>query len=839
MICPYCVEDVPAGSTRHSECPVAKEKNFPLLYRKYHGGKEETEPVVLSVLGFSGHGKTVFLCALFHYLDRCLPKVWPGFVNQVLDQDSLSNLSVHRKKLEAKKVPDRTGQSFPRPGIFRLSDMPCGPVDDRVPFLEDTTLLVYDPPGEALEAASKIVEFARFVKRSRCVLFLVDLWSLHPSIASEMERLLETYVLSMPLMEIEKRSQHLIVVYTKADDVKVSVPQFATLLKENPEYEAYLSEQLPEMMGNPREHLRQLDEISHLLEDFTRTKLGAQKFINLASKWFASVSYTAVSSLGAAPEKAVTETGGEATLAVEMSPRGVADPLLYVLSKSERVRHLPPAWWRKLLTKAGIIGLSAGALLLIAVIYFALFYNADFRRAAACAELGDYSCAVQNYSKAIANYPKYAAAYTGRGWAFLEQERYEDALADCNQALQLNADLVEAMVCRGRANSLKGDYPSGFTDCNKAVELKPAYAEAYECRGFIYTHQGQFEKAIRDYNQGLEQKVSARAYFGRAIANAESGNDANAIKDQQTATKLAPGFIDVIKREHARAYEHRGRGAMGRGAHDDAVQLFSRAIALQADLVKALEGRGQAYFSLQKYELGAADFTTVIGLRPDDAAAYLSRGDAYAATGNHQEAISDYSEAAKRNGGSPEAFFKRAQVYAGLQRFDEAIFDYSEVIRVDGRLDAYFNRGNVYLARGDYRLPSSGKKVAYEDYAKAVADFDRVSNERTDDADPVFREGKANARRESYDDAIENYEEAISRDSNLEKKEDADYSYAFYRRGRDYRTKFDANKDASDCRENYQNALRDYEKALKLYPKNRLAEREIRYLEEKLTERCP
>ena len=230
MICPYCVQDIPAHSTRHETCTKLKDREFPPFYLDFHAEEDSKDPIVLSVVGFSGHGKTVFLCALFDYLDHYLIRVWPKFYNQRLDQESLTTVDTNLALLTRGKLPSRTVKNFPRPGIFRPTYLPNTNGASKMPPLVDTTILIYDPPGEAFLTESEIVEFASFVKRSDCVLFLIDLLALKESVPREMAKLLDTYLLGMRRLGIPKRSQHMIVVYTKSDDLKVSVPEFRGFL---------------------------------------------------------------------------------------------------------------------------------------------------------------------------------------------------------------------------------------------------------------------------------------------------------------------------------------------------------------------------------------------------------------------------------------------------------------------------------------------------------------------------------------------------------------------------------------------------------------------------------
>jgi double-GTPase-like protein len=415
MICPYCAEDVAAGSQQHQACKRASDKPFPPLYIDHHAGEAQPEPVVVSVIGFPNHGKTIFLCALFDYLDDQLTYVWRNkFHKLVLDQESLSQLNDNRSMLRRGELPPPTELDFPRPGIFRLKHMPSTSGNLALPPLVDTTILIYDPPGEAFRTEGRIVDYASFVNRSNCVLFLIDLTALGTSIAQGMAELLETYVLGMRRMGIRQQSQHLIVVYTKSDEMKISVPEFASLLERQPWLRDYLEEQRPATLADPGEHFKQLEKVSNVLADFTWSDLKAANFVNVADDWFASISYTAVSSLGSAPEFQEVEVQGDDAaeadprgdndaspdsnnekvsvvkrLTTEMSPRGMADPLLYVLAKSLSRRppqvisvtrpqsNLKNGWFKNLLDKLPswvlpVFAFGAGTLAIVVVLAIVL-----------------------------------------------------------------------------------------------------------------------------------------------------------------------------------------------------------------------------------------------------------------------------------------------------------------------------------------------------------------------------------------------------------------------------------------------------------------------------------
>src|SRR5262245_61072413 len=92
-LCPSCLQTVEEftrtvdqGSAGYS-CPACYEP-VPLRYVVDY---ESYPPVVFSLTGLRGHGKTVFMASLLHELER-VGAEWPGFSYTPLDEDGLEGV---------------------------------------------------------------------------------------------------------------------------------------------------------------------------------------------------------------------------------------------------------------------------------------------------------------------------------------------------------------------------------------------------------------------------------------------------------------------------------------------------------------------------------------------------------------------------------------------------------------------------------------------------------------------------------------------------------------------------------------------------------------------------
>ena len=112
----------------------------------------------------------------------------------------------------------------------------------------------------------------------------------------------------------------------------------------------------------------------------------------------------------------------------------------------------------------------------------------------------------------------------------------EQAMSRSNRA----ATYVNRGVLRMRA----GKYDESLADYNQALELMPDLAEAYLNMGAAYIYNKDFTSALSPLDRAIELDSTDlfAAHYNRAIARENTGNVYGAYTDFQAALELKPGW---------------------------------------------------------------------------------------------------------------------------------------------------------------------------------------------------------------------------------------------------------------------------------------------------------
>ena len=121
----------------------------------------------------------------------------------------------------------------------------------------------------------------------------------------------------------------------------------------------------------------------------------------------------------------------------------------------------------------------------------------------------DYSRAIELYQLSIETYPT-AEAHTFLGWVYSFQNRYDDAIAECLEAIRVDETLGNPYNDIGSYLLAKGDVYGSVRWFKRAL-LAPRY-ESYAFPHFnlgrVYENRKEFLKAVKHYGLALEENPS-------------------------------------------------------------------------------------------------------------------------------------------------------------------------------------------------------------------------------------------------------------------------------------------------------------------------------------------
>jgi lipoprotein NlpI len=205
----------------------------------------------------------------------------------------------------------------------------------------------------------------------------------------------------------------------------------------------------------------------------------------------------------------------------------------------------------------------------------------------------------------------------------------------------------------------------------------------------------------------------------------------------------------VIKKEPERApeaYNNRGLTFSDNGRLKEAIEDYTKAIAINPIYSEALINRAIAFTGLGQIDKAIEDYSVVIRSNPFDQVFYL-RGEAFERKGETEKAIEDYHQAIGLNPSYLEAYIRLGVLYGKSGAFDKAIDQFNQAVTINPDYPmAYGNRGFAYSLMGQYEL--------------AIRDLTRAIELDKNDAASFVNRGKVYRKISRKELAIQDFRKA-------------------------------------------------------------------------------
>lgn len=220
-----------------------------------------------------------------------------------------------------------------------------------------------------------------------------------------------------------------------------------------------------------------------------------------------------------------------------------------------------------------------------------------------------------------------AGDYAKQGDACFFENRYEDAIAAYDRALQIQPDLADTWNNRGVVLTRMQRYPEAIASYEQATTIRPNYPDAWNNRGVVLLELQQFPDAIGCYEQAIQAK---------------------------------PDYAD--------AWNNRGVAFSKMQEYEQAVISYNQALHIKNDYTDAWNNRGVALSKLQKYEAAIDSYDNAAKIRPDFYRIWYNKARCYALQGQIDLAIENLKRALNLN---PSLCKELAKTEADLEKIRE------------------------------------------------------------------------------------------------------------------------------------------------------------------------
>jgi len=217
----------------------------------------------------------------------------------------------------------------------------------------------------------------------------------------------------------------------------------------------------------------------------------------------------------------------------------------------------------------------------------------------------NFDAAIECYTKSFETNNKNITALTNRAAVLVEQAKYEEAIQDCEKAIEV-----------GRSN---------FADYK-------LIAKAYQRIGNVHSKTKRYDEAIEAYKKSLTEDRTAQTL--------ELLRKTEKLAEEKTKS-------DYIDPEKSAQAKERGNEFFRNQKYPESVQEYSEAIKRNPKDHTIYSNRAASYTKLGEYNYALKDCDECIKLKPDFAKVYSRKGAAHYLMREYEKALDAYDKGMK------------------------------------------------------------------------------------------------------------------------------------------------------------------------------------------------
>jgi tetratricopeptide (TPR) repeat protein len=281
---------------------------------------------------------------------------------------------------------------------------------------------------------------------------------------------------------------------------------------------------------------------------------------------------------------------------------------------------------------------------------------------------------------------------------YAQSQQWDNALRNCDQALELNPDAVGVRYQRARILYDSNRYPEALEALEIVLGLDPFHEDALQLAGYISAKEGQDDKALNYYQQYLELNPGNAAVRMRiAYDLAQAGDPRGAMQLIQVGLDVDGENADLWEQfggfAFAAAVEINQGAAVGTenggGVAPEAVAYYRQAIDAYGK-VFAIKGADTpvghlrnivaAHVQLNEMDEAITMAKRVLETHPQEDALWSIYADALQRTGKLDEAIAALDRVKEINPSYPNVSLRQGDWLIKAGRVDDAVAVLKEAV---------------------------------------------------------------------------------------------------------------------------------------------------------------